>query len=611
MIKFISLIIIIISLIQSSFAQQTVHYSGTTLSNPDYHHGQLSPAIGVHNIQVFRANREHSELANGLNWTYNHAPMLAYWNNKFYLEYLSNPVGEHVPPGQTLITTSNDGYNWEKPVVAFPPFKIPDGVSKIGKTAVSKDLYACMHQRMGFYVSKKKKLYALAYYGLVLEPGDDPNDGNGIGRVIREIKQDGTFGPIHFIRYNSSWKPENDPYPFFTKSKDKDFVEACNEILSNPLMMQQWVEEADRNDPLIPIHKEYKAFCYYHLSDNRVVGLWKYALTSISSNEGKTWSEVARAPQFVNANAKIWGQRTSDGKYATVYNPSMFRWPLGISISYDGMDYTNLLLVQGEISTMRYGGKYKSYGPQYVRGILEGNGIPPDGNLWVTYSMNKEDIWVAKIPVPVMDKVHSHANDIFNELPEGQELKYWNIYSPLWAPVKIEKNNSESRMLLLKDSDPFDFSKAERVIPETKKLSVEFILNASQNNFGLLHIELQDAKGNGAFRMVFDSTGACYVKSGYRYSRVFQYEINKDYKIKIICDADTRFYTVFVDGLEKKKEFFYAPVVSIARVVFRTGEIRRFPDIESPAEQLFDVPNSGEKDKEAKYYILSLKTNEE
>ncbi|MCK7539934.1 MAG: hypothetical protein MZV63_58030 [Marinilabiliales bacterium] len=46
------------------------------------------------------------ETADGFGWTYNHAPMLACWNNTFYLEYLSNPVGEHVPPGQTLLVTS-------------------------------------------------------------------------------------------------------------------------------------------------------------------------------------------------------------------------------------------------------------------------------------------------------------------------------------------------------------------------------------------------------------------------------------------------------------------------------------------------------------------------
>src|SRR5690242_7244865 len=104
--------------------RDTVRYLGNTLVNVDYHHGQLTPAVGVHNIQVFRANREHPEMAEGFGFTYNHQPMLAYWNNKFYLEYLSDPVGEHIPPGQTLLCNSQDGYTWTKPVVVFPQYKI-------------------------------------------------------------------------------------------------------------------------------------------------------------------------------------------------------------------------------------------------------------------------------------------------------------------------------------------------------------------------------------------------------------------------------------------------------------------------------------------------------
>ncbi|MDB5247252.1 MAG: six-hairpin glycosidase, partial [Segetibacter sp.] len=85
-----------ISLLTTANAQDTVRYTGNTLVNVDYHHGQLTPVVGVHNIQIFRANREHPEQAEGFGWTYNHAPMIAYWNNTFYVEYLSNPVGEHV-----------------------------------------------------------------------------------------------------------------------------------------------------------------------------------------------------------------------------------------------------------------------------------------------------------------------------------------------------------------------------------------------------------------------------------------------------------------------------------------------------------------------------------
>ena len=53
----------------SASAQDRIHYTGTELSNPTYHDGQLSPVVGVHNIQLVRANREHPDASNGGGWT--------------------------------------------------------------------------------------------------------------------------------------------------------------------------------------------------------------------------------------------------------------------------------------------------------------------------------------------------------------------------------------------------------------------------------------------------------------------------------------------------------------------------------------------------------------
>ncbi len=590
-------------------AQDTVRYTGNTVANVDYHNGRLSPVIGVHSMQIFRANREHPDQADGFGFTYNHQPMLAYWNNTFYVEYLSDKVGESVPPGQTLLITSKDGATWSKPTVVFPQYKIPDGTTKEDHPGVAKDLYAVMHQRMGFYTAKSKRLLVLGFYGICLDAHDDPNDGQGIGRVIREVYPSGKFGPIYFIHYNPKWNEQNTSYPFYKTSKDKGFVQACDELMANPLMMMQWQEETDRKDPLIPLHKDYKAFNFYHLPDGRVVGLWKYALTAISTDNGKTWpANASRAPRFVTSNAKIWGQRTSDGKYATVYNPSEFRWPLGISVSQDGVNYTNLLLVNGEIPTMRYGGNYKSYGPQYTRGIEEDNGVPPDGKLWVTYSMNKEDIWVSSIPVPVTSVTTEQANEVFNDLPAGKELEKWNTYSSLWAPVGIDKAPNGTRALALKDWDKFDYAKAERIVPETKKLIADFTVIPAQNNTGMLNIEMQNASGDAALRLTFDSTGVFRAKTGYRSKNMLKYTANTPYHISIKLNTDTRFYTVNVNGKDVLTALFFAPVLNVNRVVFRTGDIRRFPDADTPTDQDYDQPKAGEPVATAAFYIESFKT---
>lgn len=597
----------------SSFAQDTVHYTGKVLSNVDYHHGQLSPVMGVHNIQVLRANRENPDARNGMGWTYNHAPMLAYVGGTYYLQYLSNPVGEHIPPGQTFLMRSTDGYNWTDPVVAFPPYKVPEGFTKKGNPNAAKDLFGVMHQRMGFYLAQNGTLLTVGYYGIALDQKDDPNDGNGIGRVVRKINKDGSLGPIHFLRYNHDFNEKNTDHPFYKKSRDKAFVAACDELLSQPLMMQQWNEEADRDDPLIPVKKEYKAFNFYHLNNGDVVGLWKHALTSISKDGGKSWVyNPLRAPGFVNSNAKIWGQRTSDGKFATVYNPSEFRWPLALSVSADGLEYTNLLLVNGEITPMRYGGNYKSYGPQYVRGILEGNGTPPDGNMWVTYSMNKEDIWVSRIPVPIKDRAEHHVADDFSLSADGKELEFWNIYSPLQAPVKIQRDDQGIKVLSLSDEDAFDYAKAERLFPSSKKVTVSFSVKPMQDNFGQLQFEIQDAKGNPGMRLIFDKDSLLKAKTGARFKRISEYRAGKEYEIKIELSTKERMYRVFIDGKPAGGSvLFFAPLSEMQRIVFRTGEPRRFPSPETPADNFTDLPNAGAKEQKASYLIRYVKTTEE
>ncbi len=599
------IVYILLLLSASVNAQDTVHYTGSTLSNVDYHHGQLPSVVGVHNIQVMRANRADTGVNN---WTYNHQPMLAYWNNTFYLEYLSNPVGEHVPPGRTLLMCSKDGYNWSAPIVIFPPYKIPDGTVKEGGKDTAKNTFAVMHQRIGFFTSKAKRLFAIGFYGIVLAAKDDPNDGNGIGRVIREIKADGTFGPIYFLRYNHAFNEKNTSYPFYKTSKDKGFVAACDEFLNTPLMMMQTVEEGDRTDPLIPLKKDFKAFNYYHLPNGKVLGLWKYALTSTSADEGKTWQyNPLRAPGFVNANAKIWGQRTADGKYATVYNPSEFRWPLAISISDDGLNYKNLLLINGEITSLRYGGAYKSYGPQYVRGIQETDGKPVDNNMWITYSMNKEDIWVSRINVPVKDKVTTDVNDDFKSMADGTELNEWNIFSPAWCRVQTEQLNQQ-KVLALHDSDPFDYAKAERIFPEAKRVVVEFTITPKQNNTGNLEIELQDKKGQATLRLMFDSTGNLLTKQGYRNKSLGKYNAGEPVTIKIELNTTTRFYNVTINNGKASPNLCFQPVESVERLVFRTGSLRRFPNADTPTDQDYDLPNADKKDKEAVYFIHRVKT---
>ena len=577
------------------YNRDCVHYTGTAISRPERHDGGLQPTIGVHNIQTMRGEKP---------WTYNHQPMMAYWNGKFYMHYLTDPRHEHEAPGKTMLQTSEDGYSWTQPVDLFPEYNVPEGFCKEGSTLPpAHNLKAVMHQRVGWYVAPNGKLIAIGYYGICQTMKDDPNDGNGIGRVVREIKKDGTFGPIYFIHYNHGFSEKNTDYPFYKKAKDKNFVKAVDALIADPMQRMQWAEESDRGDDILPFKSPLKAFSGYTLPDGRKVGLWKHALTSISADGGNTWREPAyRAPGLVNSNAKIWGQRLSDGSYATVYNPAEYRWPLAISLSSDGLDYNTLSLVHGDVMPLRHGGQFKSYGPQYVRGIQEGNGTPKDGHLWVTYSTNKEDMWVSRIAVPVRLNATSHANGGFSQYKTLADMTDWNLYMPSLCRVLLKNG-----WLNLYDCDPYDYAKAERVIPATKELEVEFDLMMDQDDKGEFDIEFMDNGGNVCSRIVVDSAGAVRVKGGARYGTlVKKYEMGVEYHIKALLSTSQHRAVYFVNGKKVSERQFDTPVEAITRIVFRTGKIFTEPNNETPADQDFDMPRADELDPAAGYHIANV-----
>jgi hypothetical protein len=78
---------------QTGSVNEPVRYVGGVTIHQQAHDGQLRPAVGVESFEVLRANRRHPERADNFGWTYNHAPMIAWWNGRYYIEYLSNPLG--------------------------------------------------------------------------------------------------------------------------------------------------------------------------------------------------------------------------------------------------------------------------------------------------------------------------------------------------------------------------------------------------------------------------------------------------------------------------------------------------------------------------------------
>jgi hypothetical protein len=591
-------------LAQTGSANEPVRYVGGVTIHQQAHDGQLRPVVGVESFAILRGNRTHPERADNFGWTYNHAPMIEYWNGRYFIEYLSNPLGEHIAPGQTLLCTSTDARTWTFPKVVFPVYKLrpPD---KLGQ--------AMMHQRMGFFIAPDGRLLILAFYG----HAPNPFGRGGIGRVVREIYKDGSFGPIYFLRYNtrSGWGETNTGFPYYKHSPDAGFIAACDALLANRLMREQFWDEEHLYDGdffSVKSHGSQEAFNWFHRKDGKLVGLWKWSRAALSSDEGKTWSKPVKVPTLVMAGAKITGRRTSDGRYALIYNPTedydgYHRWPLAIVTSDDGIIFDNMLCVQGEVPTRRFAGRAKDFGSQYNRAIEEGNGQTPGTDLWVTYSMNKEDIWISRIPIPVRDTVTAPVHDTFDNMQTGGPVIDWNIDSGQWAPVRVvDFPSSSNKSLELADKDPYDYARALRVFPETKQASVSLKVCPKQNKHGRLEIDVADRFGNRPVRVAFSDDGKIRATNGSQSVAVAEYEPQHWYTLSLSVDVPAGTYRLSIDGKPLAQKFTFAEYVkSVERLSLRTGSYRSEPTRRTPRDNTPDVtdPNPDEPEPLAIYAI--------
>jgi len=572
---------------QSGTPAEPVAYVGGEICNPRLHDGGFRYAIGTENIQVVRANRSHPEQADDFGWTYNHAPNLTYWNGRFYLEYLSNPKDEHQPPGHTLYVTSVDGRHWSKPQVAFPEYKAPEGVG------FPDPFYGYIHhQRMGFFTAPNGRLLIVAFQGHSYNPFKE----GGIGRMAREIYKDGSLGPIYFIRYSShaSWNATNTSYPFYTESRDKGFREAVEALLADKLKTLQWIDEDRGLDGFYALKdsiNRVQATSYFHRRDGKVVALWKWSYAALSADEGRTWSTPVRCPSLIMAGGKQWGQRTADRRYAIAYNPietQPYRYPLIVITSDDGITFDDMCVVHCEVPPRRFMGENKDFGPCYVRGITEGEQQPAGQNMWLTYSVNKEDIWVSRVQLPVRTTWEGPVTDNFDEIRPDGPIANWNIYRPAWCEVRVD----ESHRLSFTDTDPYDYARAIRVFQISPKVTVSLDITVEEESAEPFEIDLTDRHGTRAVSLQLQNGEIRYLGAA-----IGHYQQGISQRLAFTFDNGQLLFNGHAyPALHAVK--------TVERLSLRTGLYRDLPDRNTPNQKAMPpLPGCDEQTAPARYLV--------
>ena len=439
-----------------------------SLLDPSLPDGGLPPVVGVESHQVFRASKDVPELTDGRGWTYHHHVDMACWRGRLYVGWNSCERDEDVWPARELYSTSPDGRDWMPPQELFP-----QGVST--------------PLRMYFFRAAPPLDRMLAIAGMRVDTADTSEDRKW-PLVVREVRPDHTLGEVFALQGTDG------RLPAFEQCGDAGFVAACQQLLADRVFLEQqdrgkllgsrrmkWHDAAAWPAGAVPGDNEKwvagKAYSFFRRPDGLLVGVSKMGWTTVSSDDGETWSQPAVPPTLVTGKAKVWTQRTRDGRYALVYNPSRRqRFPLAVVAGDDGVTFADMRIVQGELPVQRYAGLHRSIGPQYVRGVshwADDGSRADERAMWLVYSMNKEDIWVSRIPLPV--RADAGGDDV---------CPTWNIYAPKWAPVTIAGDE-----VRLEDRDPYDYACAAALFGERRDAAVRFDVLAEQPD-APLHVEV-------------------------------------------------------------------------------------------------------------------------
>ena len=343
---------------------------------------------------VFRAEREKPQKSDGFGWTYPHHPDIAVWKGRIYIGWNSCEKDEDTWPSRELFSTSTDGKTWTKPAEMFP-----QGVST--------------PLRMYFFRAPNGRMLVIAGLRVNHEPLKEENKGP---LVVREIREDHTFGPVYTLRAPEA--PIEGQMPPYTNSLNNGFVTACQQLLADCLYLEQqdygvllppeerikWhkLDDWKADEWTLNAAKDWgKSNNFYRRADGKLVAVSKKRWVTLSDDDGKTWSQPVRPTSLITNMGKVWGQQTRAGRYILAYNPHLqFRYPLVVVSGKDGISFNHMRTLHGEIPEIRYPGKFKSRGTSYMRGLSKwtNDGSRPNDPVWLVYSMNKEEIWLSSFP---------------------------------------------------------------------------------------------------------------------------------------------------------------------------------------------------------------------
>lgn len=340
---------------------------------------------------------------------YSHHSYVAHHRGVLYASW-SNHACDEDASGQRVRFSrrENQGKGWRDPAELFPPH---DHV----RTRADQDL---VHDRVlipnGFAVVGDT-LYAVAEAHMLGEPrelcpppgievaADAPNRSvysrPGLGRLARAVGPDGGLGPIFWLVDSPPVPIDGFPaYPAATDPALASVAAAVNAWLAQGEHLPSWEFVDHTTRPWAPDgHRLCEPTQTWRLRDGARVRLYRdlsrgSGCLYAQFCDGETWHAPARA-EFPDTYSRAAAGNLPDGTAYVINNPGRTRDPLVLSLAAGGLNFDRHAVIACQAPPTRSEGVAKGAGFQYPRATVI------DNALVVVYSVNKEDIEAAEIPL--------------------------------------------------------------------------------------------------------------------------------------------------------------------------------------------------------------------